>query len=1611
MRDGEQVNFRIDGNPNGIRARASELRSQASVFDRIAVDLSIVATDGWTGRAADRFREKFTVEPQRWRDAADGFRRGASAAEVYADALAQAQSTAAACTSEYARGDEVTRQAQTSYQADVKAGQVKKAEWERVNGPGTFALTIEPFVDPGKVIREGAVSTFNDARRQLDEAAAACAMSMRAAAANAPERRNWLSQAGELAKGVGDSLMGILDLASMQNQQLRELAGVISGDMTFEELSAKYQLKFESTVSMLAYAKDHPVEFAKSVGSAALDLDTWGRNPARAAGRLVPDLVLTLATAGGGAAAKGAKAGQAGVKGLTQAAAEGTAARGSVNSMRDVAAAADGLGDLSRVSRRPELKTCRTDPIDVATGEVVLSCVDLQLPGVLPIRLERMHVSSYRRGRAFGASWSSSLDERIEVDAETGALAFYRADAVTLIYQAPLPGGRVMPVTGDRWPLEATVGGGYVVSDPATGVRREFSSPSFAGVAPDREGEPGAVVGYGLTAVVDGHGNRIDVDYADGALPTAWRHSGGYLVEFDRTDAGDRVAAIRVSRDGGRPVTVRRFGYDGDGHLVAEHVGDAAAATRFGYTPQGRLAWWLDRNGERYDYTYDDRGRCVAGSGSDGTLSSVLFYDDLFRETTFRDGNGHLWRFEHDGAGRVVRETDPLGGSTVIQWDSRGRRTAVVDPVGGVSTWRYDDDGNVVEAVGPGGRAATMTFVPGTARPIRVVEPDGAVWAYEWDRSGALAAVTDPAGGLTRVEHDAGTGATTAVTDATGRVTRWENDAAGMPVRVVDGAGRTREWSRDVFGRVVADRDAAGEWVAAYDVDGHVTWARDADGGQNRWEYDGEGNLLRRTDPLGLVTSWEYGRFDRPVARVAADGGRVEFEWDPERRLVAAVDPLGRSWRYEHDAAGRVVAQTDVNGARVFWSYDAAGRVIERVNGSGQRVAYSYDEFGDLIESVVDGPLGEAGASGVPRLTRWVHDAAGRLLSTAEASAGAEGVMVIGRDAAGRVVAEGWGESLVWSRLDAAGRVVARRAPSGAGTGFSYDAGGALTGLDVGGRSLSFALDGAGREMARVVDSGAVIQSEWTAAGRLAAVRSVVDSVTGVGVGIGRSYRYDGAGRLTGQSDAGGIREFDLDPMGRVVESRLTGRAAPEGRTGDGYSGDVYGGLHERFAYDATGALTAATSSGGFTGGENTDGGAVRASGVPERGAVRDRRAWHVEYDVDGRVTRRSRRTLSGKRLEWTYHWDGEDRLVQADGPDGLSVRYRYDPLGRRVHATTTRKETPTHTRRWAWSAWDVIEETTTIISPEGVTTSSLTWDRHPDTGIPLAQRHHTETGEDAPRTLRPQTEQGQGCPVDGWTQERVDGEFAAIVTDLAGSPTELLTTTGQVTWQRHTTLWGQPLNPNPSHTPTTETPHCPLGSLGQIWDQDIGWYYNHHRWYDPTHATFTTPDPTGLPGGINPHTPVPNPLTWTDPHGLTPGKCPTNTTTGITPPAAKGVSSSGIRFSQSSVNGAAEIEASMRANGWVGDAIDVVRMNDGGLTSLDNTRLLAAKRAGIDVRANVHGFDDALPARMVERFTTVKGGVPTTWGDAVMNRIGGQSAGYRGANPLGSWVTGWSGN
>lgn len=116
-----------------------------------------------------------------------------------------------------------------------------------------------------------------------------------------------------------------------------------------------------------------------------------------------------------------------------------------------------------------------------------------------------------------------------------------------------------------------------------------------------------------------------------------------------------------------------------------------------------------------------------------------------------------------------------------------------------------------------------------------------------------------------------------------------------------------------------------------------------------------------------------------------------------------------------------------------------------------------------------------------------------------------------------------------------------------------------------------------------------------------------------------------------------------------------------------------------------------------------------------------------------------------------------------------------------------------------------------------------------------------------------------------------------------------------------------------------------------------------------------------------------------------------------------KSVSAGNIRFSQTSVNGAGNIIDSMKKHGWNGDAIDVVKMPDGKLTTIDNTRLFAAQTVGIKAKVVIHSFNEKILDKVTKDRLTTKKGRPMTWGEAVKLRIEKQSSSYKKNNPNGS--------
>lgn len=358
--------------------------------------------------------------------------------------------------------------------------------------------------------------------------------------------------------------------------------------------------------------------------------------------------------------------------------------------------------------------------------------------------------------------------------------------------------------------------------------------------------------------------------------------------------------------------------------------------------------------------------------------------------------------------------------------------------------------------------------------------------------------------------------------------------------------------------------------------------------------------------------------------------------------------------------------------------------------------------------------------------------------------------------------------------------------------------------------------DAAGRTETRRLGTGVTLLHAFDEVGRLAG--QTVTDTDGRSLQR-RSYSYRADGGLTAIDDQlSGSRRFELDPLGRVTAVHAANWT-------------------ETYAYDTAGNLTHSDWPRAHPGHE--------ATGAHEYSGTRIDRAGTVRYEHDalGRMAVRRKRRLSRTPDTWRYEWDVEDRLIGVVTPDGVRWRYTYDPLGRRTAKLRLAPDGETVVERvvFTWDGINLCEQTTT--SDELPHQVILTWDHQGLT--PLSQTERI-TGTTVP-------------------DHEIDARFFAIVTDLVGTPTELIDETGGVAWRARSTLWGT------TAWESASTAYTPLRFPGQYFDPESGLHYNHHRYYDPQISRYLTQDPMGIAPGPNPFSYVRNPFTWIDPLGLTP--------------------------------------------------------------------------------------------------------------------------------------------
>ncbi|MEP9382599.1 putative T7SS-secreted protein [Nocardioides cheoyonin] len=1218
----------VHGDTGKIQDAVDHLTALSGSFGQVASGMKGIETGDWRGTGGGAFDVTWEKTPKDWTTAQKACSDVAGALSTYSSTLTWAQGQAKEAIRQWKDAEKKQQEALDAhndavdtYNAAVKA---YNGKIDAGKDPGEPPTKPGEFHDPGPALFKAAQDVLDEARKQRNDAAETAVSTIQKATDSAPpipafhnrmgadlhDLYQWKEYqethfVGGVLKGTGDLVRFARTLNPTDPYNLTHPAEYLSG--------------MSDTAAGLVYASHHPGALVHGlVGSG------WTTDPAEALGKLVPQVLLAVGTDGAGTAADaGAGVAERAVVGLGERETGGIGER--------AAGLGDDLAGTAEKGRLDDVKVCERDPVDVATGAVVLEQRDLELPGVLPLVVRRKHSSDWTFGLWFGRSWASTFDERVDLDEHH--VVVVRADATASVYPHPTVDEPVAPVAGGAPRLARTEVGGFQLTDPETGEIRHYLRP-VDGRSP-------------LAAVTDRTGHRVTIVRDPYGAPVELRHTGGYRVLVDTAE--QRVTGLTViNDDGSEPVTTSRYEYD-DGRL-ARVVNASGQPLRFAYDDAGRLAEWTDRNGTVFTYSYDAEGRCVGQVGPSGVLASGFGYTavgDGLRETVVTDSAGHATTYLVDDRFQVVAVTDPLGARTRSVRDDRDRLLSRTDPLGRTTSYDYDADGNLVGITRPDGARQTVAWTTAGGRPcpVRATLPDGTVWTFEYDERGNRTAVTDPAGATTRFGYD-DRGHLVSVTDAAGRTRTIDNDGAGLPLVVTEADGSTTRLERDAFGRVVALTDALGGRVElTWTPEGQLASRTLPDGSTATWIYDGEGNPVEHVDAAGRTTRTTYTHFDLPAEVTAPDGSVTRYTWDAELRLTAVTNPQGRVWRYAYDAAGRLASETDFNGRTLRYEHDAAGQLVRRTNGASETVDYELDALGRVQQQ----RAGDA-------VTTLTHDPLGRLLR----ATGPDVELVLQRDPLGRVVAESLNGRTVSSAYDVLGRRVRRTTPAGVEAVWSYGLSGLPERLTVAGHEVAFHRDLLGRETRREL-GGAVLDQGWDPLGQLvsqtlavpaaapeAALRGRLEGRLGAsGGGAGgvpepvvlqqRRYTYAAGGRLVGVDDRlSGARRLELD-----LADRITSVSGPD--------------WSEVYSYDPLGNITSATA------GDDAERREYAGTLLTRSGRNR------YSYDAQGRLVSRVRSRLSRKAETWAYEWDAEDRLVGCRTPDGTRWRYVYDVLGRRV--------------------------------------------------------------------------------------------------------------------------------------------------------------------------------------------------------------------------------------------------------------------------------------------------------------------------------------------------------
>lgn len=448
---------------------------------------------------------------------------------------------------------------------------------------------------------------------------------------------------------------------------------------------------------------------------------------------------------------------------------------------------------------------------------------------------------------------------------------------------------------------------------------------------------------------------------------------------------------------------VTSYTYDSYGNV--DSVTNALGQTvRYVYTKSGLLSSITDANGNDIRYSYDDKGQTTAITYADGSRETWS-YDEVGNVTGWTTRAGKTVQMSYDAKGNLLSKTVEDEGTTRFTYDGLGHMLSSTDS-GGTTTWTYDERYRMTKVQYPDGHSLNYSY-DSYDRMTAMTDDVGNTTNYSYNAWGDLTLVTNGDGKtVASYEYDKG-GRLVRETKGNGTSTVYTYTLSGNADTIThyDAHGAETAFFRYEYNEVnlrTAMTTKDGKWTYGYDAIGqlvqadfapaadsnvpeqHISYEYDTAGNRTRTVVNGEetlytNNELNQTTAAG-DTRYEYD-VDGNLIRKTDETGVTSYEWSAEGRLLGMMTPTGDVYTYTYNAAGERIS-TSVNGKVTTYVYDGAGNgnVVTEYDTEGKSKYYQYGNGLIGFDDALDGKYWyDSDALGS---VTGITDASGNLIAT-----------------------------------------------------------------------------------------------------------------------------------------------------------------------------------------------------------------------------------------------------------------------------------------------------------------------------------------------------------------------------------------------------------------------------------------------------------------------------------------------------------------------------------------------------------------------------------------------------------------------------------------------------